>query len=69
MDTLIKIFLGTLITISAIAVIGIVMVLPVWFLWNWLMPTIFNVAELTFWQALGMCFLSAALFKNNVTSK
>ena|SRR6185295_3727854 len=31
-------------------------------LWNWLMPTIFGLPTLTFWQALGLLFLSWILF-------
>ena len=31
-------------------------------LWNWLMPTIFEVRLITFWQALGLFVLSRILF-------
>ncbi len=31
-------------------------------LWNWLMPTIFGVAAINFWQALGLLMLSRLLF-------
>jgi hypothetical protein len=31
-------------------------------LWNWLMPTIFSVHPVGFWQALGLFFLSRILF-------
>src|SRR6476661_3030487 len=31
-------------------------------LWNWLMPTIFAVRLITFWQALGLLVLSRILF-------
>ena len=31
-------------------------------LWNWLMPTIFGLTPITFWQALGLVLLSKILF-------
>lgn len=34
---------------------------PLWLLWNWLMPTIFGLPYITFWQAVGLNLLSAIL--------
>ena len=31
-------------------------------LWNWLMPTIFSLTEITFWQAAGLLILSKIIF-------
>jgi hypothetical protein len=31
-------------------------------LWNWLLPALFGVPEVTFWQALGVLALSRILF-------
>jgi len=31
-------------------------------LWNWLMPMLFGLRELTFWQAVGLLALSRILF-------
>jgi hypothetical protein len=31
-------------------------------LWNWLMPTVFGLNQVTFWQALGLFVLSKILF-------
>jgi hypothetical protein len=31
-------------------------------LWNWLMPGIFHLGTITFWQALGLLILSKILF-------
>jgi hypothetical protein len=31
-------------------------------LWNWLLPPLFGVREITFWQALGVLALSRILF-------
>lgn len=46
------------------AIAGIVTAIPVYFLWNWLMPTIFGLKVIGFWQAWGLVFLSALLFKS-----
>jgi len=32
-------------------------------LWNWLMPTIFKLPEIGFWQAIGLLLLSQIFFK------
>jgi hypothetical protein len=39
--------------------------LPLMLLWNWLMPTIFGLPEITFWQSVGLNMLSGILFKLN----
>src|SRR5262245_46164405 len=31
-------------------------------LWNWLLPTLFGLPQITFWQALGLLALSRILF-------
>ena len=38
--------------------------LIVMWLWNWLMPTIFGLTTITFWQAWGLVVLSHILFKS-----
>ncbi len=34
----------------------------IFFLWNWLVPAIFNGPVITFWQAIGILILSKILF-------
>lgn len=34
-------------------------------LWNWLMPVIFKLPAITFWQAVGLLLLSHILFKGS----
>lgn len=36
----------------------------VMWLWNWLMPDIFGLTTITFWQAWGLVVLSHILFKS-----
>ena len=49
---------------AIIAIAGIILAIPVYFLWNWLMPQIFEITKITFWQAWGIVFLSSLLFKS-----
>jgi hypothetical protein len=49
---------GISIGIIAAAVFTTVVML----LWNWLMPAIFNLPEITFWQSMGILILSKILF-------
>jgi hypothetical protein len=44
--------------IGAIAIFTTVIML----LWNWLIPAIFNLSEITFWQSLGVIVLAKILF-------
>jgi hypothetical protein len=45
------------------------MSLPVMLLWDWLMPTIFGLKEITWFQAWGLLFLCGLLFKSNITTQ
>jgi hypothetical protein len=54
---------GILIFVAAL------MSLPVMLLWDWLMPTIFGLPEITWFQAWGLLFLCGLLFKSHTTAK
>jgi len=43
--------------------------LIVMLLWNWLMPTIFNLKEITYWQAWGLFLLAKILFGGRKVGK
>ena len=53
-----KFLMFGVIGIAAVAAFGL---LTQW-LWNWLVPVLFNGPMLTFWQALGLIVLSKILF-------
>jgi fatty acid desaturase len=38
-------------------------------LWNWLMPIIFLLPKVTFWQSWGLIILSGLLFRSNINYK
>lgn len=65
MGKIIAIVVGLLI---AAGVIALLLSLPVWLLWNWLMPEIFGLKSITWLQALGLSVLSACLFKSGDSS-
>jgi hypothetical protein len=50
--------------ILIIALAAIILGFPLMWLWNWLMPNIFGLPFITFWQALGLNALSTILFKS-----
>ena len=47
------------------ALVLILTVFGIQLLWNWLMPELFGVQEVNFWQACGIYVLSNLLFKKN----
>jgi hypothetical protein len=59
--------------ITAIAFLvglSLIMALPTMLLWDWLMPELFGLKEVTLFQAWGLNFLCGMLFKShNSTSK
>ena len=55
--------------ILLIAVVAVILGFPLMWLWNWLMPGVFGLPEITFWQALGINALSTILFKQNLNTK
>lgn len=57
------------IVIGLLAIYAVILGYPVMLLWNWLMPLIFGLPEITFWQAIGLHFLSSTLIKSTTTTK
>jgi hypothetical protein len=57
----------TLLVIGLVILLVMICGYPLMWLWNWLMPIIFNLPQITFWQAVGLNLLSSILFKTNIT--
>ena len=51
------------VAIVSMALIAILMALPTMLLWNWLMPVIFGLVKISFWQAIGLNLLTDIFFK------
>lgn len=63
-----KLIAFSIIVLTVVA-IAFLLAFPLMWLWNWLMPTIFGLIKIGFWQALGLAVLSSILFKSNTSSK
>jgi hypothetical protein len=53
--------------VALLVIVAAVMSLPVMLLWDWLMPVIFGLPTITWFQAWGLLFLCGLLFKNHTT--
>lgn len=69
MEIIIKAFIKALayglLFMALYSVLSLLGAIPTYFLWNWLMPTLFGVAKVTFWQAWGINFLASILLKSS----
>ena len=65
-----KDFLTAIVTVIGIfLLVAILMGLPLMVLWNLLMPQLFNLPEIGFWQAVGLNFMCSIMFKGTSPSK
>ena len=55
--------------IALLFIVAAIVSLPVMLLWDWLMPGIFGLREITWFEAWGLLFLSGLLFKSHTTVK
>lgn len=62
MDTVIGKFV---LTLAGVLLVVALCAFPVKWLWNWLMPELFALKQITFWQALGLLALSSMLLKTS----
>lgn len=61
--SIVGLFIGVLVLAAVLSA------LPVMLLWNALIPAIFGLTKITFWQALGLKMLCGLLFCRVQTSK
>ena len=62
-------FEGLAVFIGILAIAMVLLGYPVMLLWNWLIPEIFGLSEITFWQAIGINVLCTILFRPNINIK
>jgi len=60
-----SVLVGLFLFVLTVIVLGILFSLPVMWLWNWLMPYIFQLPELSLFQAFGLLLLCGFLFKTS----
>lgn len=63
-----KILVKILGVVDLVVWMSLLFTLPVMWLWNWLIPEIFGLVEIGFWQALGLNMLSSFLFNQSGSS-
>lgn len=61
-----QIISNLLIVTGVIALTILLFGLPTMILWNWLMPIIFDLPEITFWQACGLQILISLLLAPSI---
>ncbi len=54
--------------VAIILISCVIFALPTWLLWNWLMPILFELPTITFFQAIGLNILCSMLFKSTSIS-
>jgi len=68
MDKILTIIVGIVGVLAVLFVISLILSLPVMWLWNWLMPELFALKEITLLQAWGLSLLTGLLFKSHTSS-
>ena len=63
-----KVVVGLLTVLGLVILLAMIMALPTMWLWNYIMPDIFGLIEINFYQALAMNVLSSILFKANTST-
>ena len=61
-DDLIELGAGCGAIVLVWAIIAVIVGFPIKWLWNWLMPNLFGLPEISFWMALGIALLISILF-------
>jgi hypothetical protein len=53
------------VVVGVICLVALITGLPLWILWNLVMPDVFDLPHITFWQAVGLQLIASLLFKNS----
>jgi hypothetical protein len=60
---------GILTVIGLLMLVVMLLGLPLQLLWNWLMPSLFDLRYITFWEAIGLNIMATILFRPNINIK
>ncbi len=62
-------FVGMIVLIFVIAfLVGMVMAWPLMWIWNWMMPDLFDLPTITYWQAFWGSFMAKLIFPNSAVT-
>ena len=62
-------FEAVMYVIGVLILLVMLLGMPLQLLWNWLMPNLFNLPYITFWQAVGLNLMATILFRPNINIK
>ena len=68
MEKILAIIGAGVFTVMIIVLVSFLLALPVMLLWNWLIPLILQLPELTLFQAWGLTVLCGFLFRSSSKS-
>jgi hypothetical protein len=68
MDKFITAICATVVVVGGVILLCLALSLPVMWLWDWLMPTLFGLKEITLFQAWGLMVLCSLLFKSHTST-
>jgi asparagine N-glycosylation enzyme membrane subunit Stt3 len=60
---------GVLTIIGLLILLVMLLGLPLQILWNWLMPNLFSLPYISFWQAVGLNLMATILFRPTINIK
>ena len=60
---------AVLYVIGLVILIVMLLGMPLQLLWNWLMPNLFDLPYISFWQAVGLNLLATILFRPTINIK
>lgn len=63
----IALIMAIIVTMMMVIVTSLIAAIPVYFLWNWLIPDIFGLTTINFIQTVGLCFLVKLLLPSSST--
>lgn len=63
----IALIMAIIVTMVMVIVTSLIAAIPVYFLWNWLIPDIFGLTTINFTQTVGLCFLVKLLLPSSST--
>jgi len=55
--------------IGLVILVVILLGMPLQLLWNWLMPNLFDLPYISFWQAVGLNLIATILFRPTINIK
>ena len=64
MKTILAIFAGVLLLLVGLLAGGLIAALPIMLLWNYLVPDLFHLSQIGYWQAFALFYLCGLLFKS-----